>query len=61
LDDPSTHFGSVPKTKEQEQADVMAKTLNWLQNKEAVSDGDGSDLNFQNFAVGNFTLKSGEE
>jgi len=61
LDDPSNHFGSIPKTKEQEQADAMTKALNWLRNKEAVSDGDGSDLDFQKFAVGDFTPKSGEE
>jgi hypothetical protein len=61
LDDPSTHFGGVPKTKEQEQADAMAKALSWLRNKEAVSDGDGSDVDFQKFGVGDFTPKSGEE
>jgi hypothetical protein len=61
LDDPSTHFGSVQKTKKQEQVDAMTKALSWLRNEEAVSDGDGSDLDFQKFAVGDFTPKSGEE
>ena len=59
LDDTSDYFGSVPKTKEQEQADAMAKALSWLRNKDG--DGDGSDLDFQKFAVGDFTPKSGEE
>ena len=61
-DDSLNHFRSALKSKEQEQADAMAKALSWLRNKKPDSDGVASEIvDFKKFEVGSFSTKSEEE
>merc|ERR1712146_836146 len=49
------------KTNEEEQADAMARALDWLKNKESSGASDDPDFDFEKFDVGDFAPKSPEE